>query len=202
MSLVATAGLPPMHDTKRRLLEAGLAMLLERGYGGLGVQDVLDRTGIPKGSFYHHFESKQDMALQAVELYTSLGHDLLGRCLARDGRPALERVRTFFEQLAGFYGTQGYLGCLLGALGQELSGTNELFRKKIEECLASLGAPIAACLEEARRDGHLPANTDPVRLADVLLNAWEGAALRSRLLRSPAPLNEVLDFCLGALEAT
>src|SRR5688572_21589605 len=58
MSLVIHDDLrPTIHETKRRLLEAGLSMLLERGYSGLGVQDVLDRTSIPKGSFYHHFES-------------------------------------------------------------------------------------------------------------------------------------------------
>ena len=199
MGLIEAGPQPAMHQTKRRLLEAGLEMLLERGYAALGVQDVLDRTGVPKGSFYHHFDSKQDMALQAVELYTSIGHQLLDRCLTPDGRPALGRVRGFFEQLAVFYGAQGYRGCLLGALGQELSGTDEVFRKKIEECLASLAAPIAECLEEARRGGELPAGTDPRGLADVLLNAWEGAALRSRLLRSPEPLNGVLDFCLRAL---
>jgi TetR/AcrR family transcriptional repressor of nem operon len=188
-----------MHATKQRLLEAGLGLLLERGYAGLGVQDVLDRTGIPKGSFYHHFESKQDMALQAVEMYTSMGHELLDHCLHPDGRPALARVRTFFDQLAGFYGTQGYLGCLLGTLGQELSGTSEVFRLKIDECMSSLAGRIAECFEEARREGDLPADTDSRKLADTILNAWEGAALRSRLLRSPDPLTNVLNFCLGAL---
>lgn len=187
------------HDTKRRLLDAALVLLLERGYAGLGVQDVLDRTGIPKGSFYHHFESKEDMALQAVELYTVMGHQLLDRCLACDGRPALRRVRDFFEQLGGLYGEQGYLGCLLGALGQELSGANELFRRRIEECVGSIAARIGDCLEEARTAGELPPETAPRRLADILVNAWEGAALRSRLLRSPEPLHQVLDFCLGAL---
>jgi TetR/AcrR family transcriptional repressor of nem operon len=188
-----------VHDTKRRLLEAGLTMLLERGYHGLGVQDLLDRTGIPKGSFYHHFENKQDMVLQAVELYTSVGHQLLDTCLAPDGRPALQRIRGFFEELGRFYGTQGYLGCLLGGLGQELSGANDLFRKKIEQCIASLAARIADCLDEGRAAGELPAGTDTQRLANTLINAWEGAALRSRLLRSPEPLNNVLDFCLGAV---
>lgn len=188
-----------LHETKRRLLEAGMALLLERGYGGLGVQDVLDRTGVPKGSFYHHFESKEDMALQAVGLYTVIGHQLLDRCLAPDGRPALQRVRSFFEELGRFYEEQGYLGCLLGALGQELSGTSEPFRKKIEECVGSIASRIADCLEEGRRAGELSANVDPRRLADILVNAWEGAALRSRLLRSPQPLDQVLDFCLGAL---
>jgi TetR/AcrR family transcriptional repressor of nem operon len=175
-----------------------MELMLQHGYAGLGVQHVLDRTGIPKGSFYHHFGSKQDMALQAVELYTSIGQELLDRTLAADGRPALERVRSFFEQLAGFYAAQGYLGCLLGTLGQELAGANDLFRRHIEKCLASLATRIAACLEDARRDGTLPVESDTDQLANVLLNAWEGAALRSRLLRRPEPLKEVLDFWLSA----
>ncbi|HEY0670909.1 MAG TPA: TetR family transcriptional regulator C-terminal domain-containing protein [Longimicrobiales bacterium] len=197
MSLVAENGVRSMHETKRRLLMAGLDLLLERGYRGLGIQDLLDETGIPKGSFYHHFESKQDMALQAIELYTSIGHELLDRCLAPDDRPALVRVRSFFETLNEFYATQGYLGCLLGGLGQELSGTNEVFRLKIEACLASLAERIAGGLEQAIREGDLPATTDARKLADILLNAWEGAALRSRILRSPAPLEGVLEFWLG-----
>lgn len=88
---------------------------------------------------------------------------------------------------------------MLGALGQELAGADEIFRARIEQCMASLAERIAECLEEARRSGELPADTDPRQLADVLLNAWEGAALRSRLLRSSEPLTGVLDFCLRAL---
>ena len=183
-----------MHETKERLLEKGLAMLLERGYNDLGVQAILDRTGVPKGSFYHHFPSKEEMALEAVDLYLSLGHELLEVTLAADGRPPLHRIRGFFEQLRELYASQGYLGCLLGALGQELSGTNEVFRKRIEECVASIAGRIAVCLEEAGQGGGLPAGVDPQHYADALVNAWEGAALRSRLLRSPAPLNAFLDF--------
>ena len=111
-----------------------------------------------------------------------------------DGRPPLHRIRGFFERLRDLYATQGYLGCLLGALGQELSGANEVFRKKIEECVASISGRIAVCLEEARHGGDLPPGMDCQGYADALVNAWEGAALRSRLLRSPAPLNAFLDF--------
>src|SRR5688572_23865339 len=196
MSLVGAD--PPIHETKQRLLDAALYLLLERGYSGLGVQDVLDETGIPKGSFYHHFESKQDMALQAVDLYTAIGHTLLDDCLRPDGRPALERVRGFFERLAEFYGKQGYLGCLLGGLGQELAAVNDLFCRKIEACISSLADRIAEALEDARREGDLAADTDTRELANVLINAGEGAALRSRRLRSPAPLHGVLGSCLGA----
>lgn len=202
MGLVTQAlSQPVVHETKQRLLEAGVALLLERGYGGTSVQDLLDQTGIPKGSFYHHFESKEDMALQAVELYTSQGQTLLDMCLAPDGRPAVERIRSFFRELGSLYESQGYLGCLLGALGQELSGVNPRFRSRIEECLGSLSTGLAEGLKEAQDEGDLPPDANPRELADVLINSWEGAALRSRLLRNPAPLNAAIDFCFRSLAA-
>jgi TetR/AcrR family transcriptional regulator, transcriptional repressor for nem operon len=182
-----------LHETKKRLLEAGLMMLLERGYHGLGVQDLLDRTGIPRGSFYHHFESKESLALQAVDMYAELAHAQLEASLSTAGRP-LERIRDFFEHIRQMYASEGYLGCFLGALGQELSGMNDVFRRKIEACFASLAAGLAECVEEARQGGELPHDTDPQQFATVLIQAWEGAALRSRLVRSDVPLECFFDF--------
>ena len=59
--------MPAMHPTKLRLLDAGLTMLLEHGYNDLGIQALLEATGTPKGSFYHHFEDKEDFALQVID---------------------------------------------------------------------------------------------------------------------------------------
>lgn len=185
-----------MHPTKQRLLDSGLAMLLERGYNDLGIQALLDSTQLPRGSFYHHFGSKEELALQAIDLYLMLGHQLLEATLTPDGRPPRQRIRSFFERLRDLYASQGYLGCLLGGLGQELSGSNDAFRRKIDECIGSIAGRIAACLEEARRDGSLPASVDPRQFANILVNAWEGAALRSRLLRSAAPLDAFIEFYL------
>lgn len=191
-----------MHETKHRLIEAGLRLLLERGYHGIGIQDVLSETGIPKGSFYHHFGSKEDFALQVVDAYQSNVHALLDATLGDDRRPPLDRVRTFFEGVREAYLSEGYLGCLLGGLGQELSGTSEVFRWKIEGCIEEIAARLAICFAEARGRGDLPASADPARMADLLVNAWEGAALRSRLVRGGAPLDGVLDFYFGAMSAS
>ncbi|HEU4563342.1 MAG TPA: TetR family transcriptional regulator C-terminal domain-containing protein, partial [Gemmatimonadaceae bacterium] len=144
------------------------------------------------------FVSKEDFAAQAVELYAAAIHAQLDAVLADASRPPLARVRTFFELAAQKYAAEGYLGCFLGALGQELSGTSELFRHKIEGCLASIVDRIAGCLEEARAEGALAPSTDPRQLAEVLVNCWEGAALRTRLRRSPDPLHAVLDFYFHA----
>ena len=169
-------------------------MLLARGYNDLGVQALLTATGTPKGSFYHHFVSKEDFALQAVDLYMEGVHEGLTACLSDTAVSPLKRVRSFFEATRDSYRKDGYLGCMLGGLGQELAGVSDAFRTKIDGCLLTIGAQVAACLVEAKSLGELPQTSDPQKLAMLLVNCWEGAALRSRLRRSPAPLDEMLDF--------
>ena len=175
--------------------------MLERGYHAIGVQEILSETGVPKGSFYHHFASKEDFALQVIDAYQARVRDLLELTLTDRRHPPLDRVRNFFTGVREAYEAEGHLGCLLGALGQELSGTNELFRRKIDGCLAAIAAAHAVCFEEARVRGDVPSTCDARLTADLLVSAWEGAALRSRLLRSARPLDEVLDFFLAAVTA-
>ncbi len=182
------------HPTKQRLLDAGLAMLLEHGYNDLGIQALLAATGTPKGSFYHHFKDKEDFALQVVDQYMRHVHAGLDVCLGDRGRPPLERVRRFFELTQQSYRKEGYMGCLLGGLGQELSGVSEVFRRKIEGCFSAIAERIAACLEEARKGGDIPAGSNARRMASLLVDCWEGAALRSRLRGNAAPLTAMLDF--------
>ena len=169
-------------------------MLLEHGYNDLGIQALLAATRITKGSFYHHFRDKQDFALHVIDAYMEQVHAALDACLADESRPPLARVRRFFELTQQSYESEGYMGCLLGGLGQELSGVNAAFRRKIDECFTAIAARLAACLALARERGELPRDADPHRLAALLVDCWEGAALRSRLRNSPAPLNAMLDF--------
>jgi TetR/AcrR family transcriptional repressor of nem operon len=182
------------HATKQRLLDAGQALLLEHGYHDLGIQALLAATRTPKGSFYHHFVNKEDFALQVIDQYMQQVHAGLDACLGDQGRPPLERVRRFFELTRQSYRDEGYMGCLLGGLGQELSGVSEVFRHKIEECFSAIAKRIAACLEEARKRGDIPADSNTRSMASLLVDCWEGAALRSRLRGNPAPLTAMLDF--------
>lgn len=184
-------------DTRDHLLKEGMAMLLRRGYHDLGIAAVLEATDTPKGSFYHHFSSKEDFGLQAIDLYMKEVHAGLDHCLGDTSLPPLKRVRRFFELSEEKYQGEGYLGCLLGGLGQELSGVSEAFRRKVEQCFSEIAARLAVCFKEAIERGELPKNSNPESMAQLLVNCWEGAALRSRLLRDPAPLREMLDFYFG-----
>lgn len=185
-------------ETKQQLMEQGVAMLLRQGYNNLGIAALLEQTGIAKGSFYHHFESKEDFALQAIDLYMKEVHAGLDQCLGDDSMPPLKRVRHFFETTAEKYRSQSYLGCLLGGLGQELSGVSEVFRRKVEKCFTAIARRIARCLQLAIDRGDLAKDTNPKAMAELLVNCWEGAALRTRLRRDPAPLRQMLDFYFRA----
>lgn len=185
------------HPTRVRLLEAGLMLLLQRGYNDLGTQELLDTTGIPRGSFYHHFRSKEDFALAVVDRYMADVHAGLDACLGDVSLPPLQRIRSFFEATREKYRSEGYMGCLLGGLGQELSGVNDTFRRRIEDCFAAIAARLATCLGEAQAAGDLAPGADPVPLAELLVDCWEGAALRTRLRRDTAPLDAMLDFYFG-----
>jgi TetR/AcrR family transcriptional repressor of nem operon len=184
----------PSTATRQRLLDAGLTLLLENGYHGVGVQALLDEAHAPKGSFYHHFNDKEDFALQVIDAYMVGVHGALDASLSDTSRPPLARVRGFFELVIDGYQGEGYLGCLLGGLGQELSGASDVFAKKIDWCMSYIAGRLAEQLEQARLDGDLPADADPEAMAKLLVDCWEGAALHSRLLRDPAPLTAMLDF--------
>jgi TetR/AcrR family transcriptional repressor of nem operon len=189
------------HPTKQLLLDTGMAMLLRQGYHDLGIQALLAATDTPKGSFYHHFRDKEDFALQVIDEYMRGVHAGLDACLSETDLPPLERMRRFFQVTRENYRGEGYMGCLLGGLGQELSGVSEVFREKIEWCFSEIGERMGACLEEARRKGDVPADADVRAMASVLVDCWEGAALRSRLQRDPAPLDTMLDFFMRSAVA-
>ena len=186
--------------TKKDLLELGLQLLLKHGYADLGVATLLDQAGVPKGSFYHHFESKEDFGLQAIDLYMAGVHGALGAAFDDEASEPLERIRRFFTMVMGSYQGEGYLGCLLGGFGQELSGISPTFRKKVEHCFGVIARRIEGSLAVAKARGQLRDGVEPAELADLLVNCWEGAALRSRMRRSVDPLEQMLAFYLTAIQ--
>jgi TetR/AcrR family transcriptional repressor of nem operon len=186
-------------NTKQELLELGMQLLLKHGYADLGVATLLEQAGVPKGSFYHHFDSKEDFGLQAIDLYMQGVHGALDAAFGDEQAQPLDQIRRFFEMVSGSYKGEGYLGCLLGGLGQELSGVSPAFRKKVEHCFGVIAQGFERALIVAKARNQLRAGVEPAELAELLVNCWEGAALRSRLRRSPAPLGQMLDFYFAAV---
>lgn len=180
-------------EKRDTILQAGLAVLYLRGYNGTGVKDIVDEAGIPKGSFYNYFKSKEDFAIEALQRVAAEGLRMAEIMLIHGDGPPLHRLEAFFQHgLRDAQNEDFRRGCLMGNLCQELSGVNDRVRRTISRLFRSLTAVFARCLAEAQVKGELPPDRDVDQLADFVFNAWEGALLRMKCEKSAQPLDDFL----------
>ncbi|MGN3964997.1 acrylate utilization transcriptional regulator AcuR [Burkholderia gladioli] len=192
---------PAAHaDTRGVLLRAGMELLTEQGFAATGLDAVLKRVGIPKGSFYHYFESKDAFGRELMDAYDRYFIAKLDRWLLDDSQPALARLAAFVEDAkAGMARHDFTRGCLVGNLGLEAGALPEGFRERLAAIFTGWQARVADCLRAARQERTLAADADLERLAAFFWIGWEGAVLRARLLRDGAPLDTFFDGFLAGL---
>ena len=170
-------------NMRQKIVDAGLKVLIEKGFNGCGVQDITAAAGVPKGSFYNHFESKEALGAEIVECY---GRDNPRRAaLADKSVPALQRLRAHFECLNETCAAARFeRGCLLGNFSAELADQSQLIRERLADLYNAWSTDIAAVIAEAQADGALSVKTPAADLAGFLLDAYEGALLRARVEKS------------------
>ena len=187
-------------DTREALLFSGMELFLEGGYDFVGTNAILERAQVPRGSFYHHFEDKQDFALAVAEFYYEQHLPSLDRALGNEAHPPLERLRRYFQALKRDFERAGYSGgCLLGLLGQELADRGPKPREALAKLFGRWRHRIADCLREARERGELEPALDCDETAAFILDAWEGALMQMKLKKSGAPLEGFLRVVFGRL---
>ena len=110
--------------TRDHLIDVGLELMRKYGYGATGVQEILDAAGVPKGSFYHHFSSKEEFTAAVVERYVTLAGEHCRKVLTNTQEAPLRRLRRYFEDLIRLAGQSAPIqGCLIGSLSLEIAGT-------------------------------------------------------------------------------
>tara|TARA_B100000929_G_scaffold216355_1_gene173083 strand:- start:749 stop:1417 length:669 start_codon:yes stop_codon:yes gene_type:complete len=188
-------------DARAALIASGLETLTEHGFLSAGLDGMLKRAGVPKGSFYHYFASKEAFGQAVLERYARYFADKLDRHLQDDSRPPLERVQAFVDDAKAGMARHDYRrGCLVGNLGQEAAGLPPDYRERLIATLADWQRRLAACLEEARHHGDIASDRDPARLAEAFWIGWEGAIMRARLERSPRPIDVFTDSFFSGLD--
>lgn len=184
--------------TKTALLEAGQKIFLERGYHNSGIEAILQTAGVPKGSFYYYFQGKQDFGLQVLNRFAECHDADLERFLGDVRLSPLQRLHRLGEAVCERLESQQCRhGCLVGNLSQEMADQSEVFRARLEEIFRSWSDRYARCFEEARKAGEIPADLNIEDLAEFWLNGCQGAVLRSKTIRSTAPLKSFLNFMFG-----
>jgi TetR/AcrR family transcriptional repressor of nem operon len=178
---------------KEDIVQIGLDLVLSRGFNATGIEAILKRANIPKGSFYNFFSSKEEFGLAIIDKFVAGRVEVLNPIFSDESLPPLERVKKSFETLiAIFEGNDCYKGCLLGNLGQEMSDQFENVRQRLEESLQMWIKWLTTLLLQAQKEKTIPVNFDVEMLAENLISSFQGALLRSKVKKSPEPLRNFI----------
>ena len=185
---------------RERILEAGLEVMKAQGYHGTSVNDIVAAAGIPKGSFYNYFQSKEDFAVAAIEQVACTSLKASESALHTGDQSAVARLRNFFSDQADDCGQQGFkVGCFLGNMSQEMADGNEAIRKVVNAALQEQTGLIRSILDQGKAAGEVDTDVDTQMLAEFLFNAWEGALLKMKATKSRAPLEAFIQQFQRAL---
>ena len=162
-----------------------MALLRSKGFNGCGVQEIADAAGVPKGSFYNYFESKESFSVEVLEHYWRQRVAKPLAALRDESATPLERLRAYFAQQAKTHAAGHYAtGCLIGNLAAEIAGQSQPVRDKLAGLFAQWAAALASCLREAQQAGEIAPASAPEAVASFLLNAWQGAVMRAKVERN------------------
>jgi TetR/AcrR family transcriptional repressor of nem operon len=173
--------------TRDHLLSTGLKVLHARGFHASGVQDITDAAEVPKGSFYTHFDSKERFGAEVLGRYWERRADRALAILSDETRTPLERLKAYFAsktQVSGPFDK----GCMIGNFSAELAGDSRLVRDRLAGVFAAWTQMLATCIREAQGAGELRPTLDPDSIAAFLIDAFEGAVLRTKVDRDATAL--------------
>lgn len=197
-------------SAKHHLLDCGERLIANKGFVGVGLAEILNTAGVPKGSFYHYFGSKErfgeELLVRYLDRYLAQLDGLLGADGSADS--ARTRLMRYWSQwnLAQCHSAPGTGGdastkCLIVKLSAEVADISETMRLTLRDGTQRVVQRLAQCLEEARGDGSVPASLDAHATALTLYELWLGASLLAKLHRDGSPFEHALrstELLLGA----
>lgn len=187
-------------DTRTALIRSGLEHLTETGFTASGLDKILKKVGVPKGSFYFYFSNKEAFGHAVLESYATYFANKLDKCLLDTNVAPLKRIERFVEDAKSGMARFDYKrGCLVGNLGQEVDLLPSSFRQVLIEIFESWQMRVENCLRQAQDAGELSQDADCKALAEVFWTGWEGAVSRARLEQSSLPLDKYLAFFIQGL---
>jgi TetR/AcrR family transcriptional regulator, transcriptional repressor for nem operon len=187
--------------TKDNLIEVGLRLIHTAGYTATGINQILEAADVPKGSFYHHFTTKDEFVMEVIRRYAAGEQERWEKLLDDSNLSPLKKLRRYFKDLMATYGRRGgpIAGCLLGNLSLEVAGQNEEIRKLLREAFDAWQSAIAQTVSEAIEKQELPKTSKADDLAALLVNGWEGAQVRAKTDQSDKPLELFIDNAFNVL---
>ncbi|RMP13224.1 Transcriptional regulator, TetR protein [Pseudomonas syringae pv. delphinii] len=184
----------PVHDMRQHIIDVARSLMTNKGYTAVGLAEVLSTAGVPKGSFYYYFKSKEEFGQALLEEYFS---EYLGRVDALMARPGTgaERLLAYFRYWSETQGTDLPEGkCLVVKLGAEVCDLSEDMRCVLEVGTAKIIQRISACVEMGVSDGSIHPEGDHQGFAESLYQLWLGASLLVKVNKSTESFDKALNM--------
>jgi TetR/AcrR family transcriptional repressor of nem operon len=182
-------------DTRNALLEAGIDIMCVKGYTNTGIQEVLSSLGVPKGSFYYYFESKEDFALAIINHFDQIHSEKVLGFLRNVDRTPIQRLQDFCEackerlRLA-----ECRKGCFIGNLSSEMADQSEVLREALARVMTKWRDLYTSCIFEGQLVGEITKACPAEKLAELFLSGWEGAVMRSKTTKNLDPINTFIEL--------
>lgn len=187
-------------DTRSHILTTGRRLTAQRGYGGVGLSVLLKEAGVPKGSFYHYFPSKEAYGCALLKDFMRQYQDRLGETLLHPTLSGRDRFMAYFH---GWLRKQTSPApedrCLVVKLSAEVADLSPDMSRILQSGVENVIAQLADVLQQGVQDGSISPLPDPQAMATLIYHQWLGASLIAGLANSDAPLRAAIDTTEGLI---
>lgn len=188
------------HDINH-ILDKGIELFRLNGYHNTGIRDILKACDMPKGSFYHFFESKEDFVIKTINHFEEMIGKDFNKNLSDESLSYYERIKNHFQIHIKWYVEKDFkVGCLLGNLSTEVAGTIDPVSNAISAVYDRWSRGLASFIEKGQNQGEIIEDIDALHLANFLFDSFNGALGRMKVERSSEPLEQFLNINLAFIK--
>jgi TetR/AcrR family transcriptional regulator, transcriptional repressor for nem operon len=184
------------HESKTKILNAALHVIRAKGYTAARIEDICETAGLTKGSFFHHFSSKEELALAVAEYWSTVTGGLFATAPYHTLADPLDRLLAYIDfRKAILQGELPDFTCLVGTMVQEVYGTHPPIRQACEQSISGHAATLEPDIAEAIRQRGITGDWTARSLALYIQAVIQGAFILAKAKDSP----EVAAACLDHL---
>jgi TetR/AcrR family transcriptional repressor of nem operon len=188
-------------DVRETILETGQRIMAGKGFSAVGLNEILTAAGVPKGSFYHYFGSKDAFGEALLERYFEDYLAGLDKTLSQPGMTMAQRLMSYWrewQETQSFFDCQGR--CLAVKLGAEVADLSETMRLALKRGTSGITSRLARAIATGVAEGSLSIDEDPGRVAESLYQLWLGASVMVKIVRNTEPFETAMMTTLQILD--
>ena len=184
------------------ILTTGYHVLRKNGYHNVGINQVLKEAGIPKGSFYNFFESKEDFANQVVSHYAKENHQWMQQYFLDTELSPLEALKSFYRLLIDYNEKDGYAsGCLLNVLSNEIGRQNDELAESVNQYFIGWLNILDRVISKGQEMGEITKRFSSLELAEYLHSGFNGTFSRMKVTRNRVYMDTWFDISFEFIKA-